>query len=289
MNPTNLFSFLFFVFFLAPGLLSEVLGRRREPERKESNLHELSRIMTVSAISSLVSVFFTFLIAILALRAKITEFNLRNLESWQSNGYDQLVTIFLVFSFPFLFVFLWNELQLARRFVPMTNEKIWTILFTNTVPIPIIKADLRVRKWLQKAFRFFRLLPIDSKNGSEEDLVSIPLTVVTLNSGEQVIGYTDYFSSDEIMEERELLLQPVIRKYNMFLPPEYKKLAQKQVSWNRMLIPLVSISHIEVRNLLFPVSQFKMDLQSNLEGSQSYENAEWYFADEQSSDDTKED
>lgn len=288
MSPNNLFSFLFFIFFLAPGLLSEVLRRRREPERKESNLHELSRIMTVSAISSLVSVFFTFIISAFMLNARITEFNLKNLESWQSNGYDQLLTIFLIFSFPFIFVIFWNELQIARRFVPMTNEKIWTILFTNAVPIPIIKKNLRFREWLQKAFRFFRLLPIDSRDKSEEDLVSIPLTVVTLNSGEKVIGYTDYFSSDEVMQERELLLQPVIRKYNMFLPLEYKKLAQKQVSWNRMLIPLVSISHIEVRNLLFPVSQFKMDLQSNLEVSQSYENAEWYFVDVQSSDGTEE-
>lgn len=289
MSPVNLFSFLFFIFFLAPGLFSEVLGRRREPERKESNLHELSRVMTVSAISSLVSAFFTFLIAILILRADFTQFNLKDVASWLSNGYDQLVTIFLLFSFPFIFVLLWNELQLARRYVPMTNEKIWTILFTNTVPIPIIKKDLRVRKWLQTAFRFLRLLPIDSNDNLEEKLVSIPLTVVTLNSGEKVIGYTDYFSSDEIMHERELLLQPVVRKYNMFLPPEYKKLAQKQVSWNRMLIPLVSVSHIEVRNLLFPVDQFKMDLQSNLEVSQSYENADWYFIDEQSSGNLNED
>jgi len=254
MTPTNLFGFIFFSVFLAPGLFYNYLRSRRNHESRETTLEELGRILVLSTTITIFSFALLCLIMSLPLVPEIDFGKLIEEPSKYISGNLSKFLTFLSINFVIgmisSFMVDYSIVTLAR--MKRTSVHQWQVLFNNVRAVEQVNLDSKLRIFWRKIL--LELLPsrfVGKYQVSDNSLV-IPVTRVTSSAGDTYIGFVDLFSEHHEVSERELIISPVPREYIQFLPEEWKKLANIPPVWKRLHLSGSSISAIEVLHWEFP-------------------------------------
>jgi hypothetical protein len=254
MTPTNLFGFIFFCIFLAPGIFYNHLRAARAHNSRETQLEELGRILITSASISMIS---SALAAIFLKLPHFPSLSFRELlanpkDYIPNNIFSVLLYMSMVLVIGVLLSFLTNYSLVTLARLKRTSVHQWQILFNNVRAFEEINFDSKLRRFWRKFL--IRILPKSTGNKYEyaDELIVIPVVRVTTPDSRSYIGMVDLFSEHENVSERELIVSPVPRPYIQFLPEEWRNIAIAPPEWRRMHLSGSAINTIEVLHWEFP-------------------------------------
>ena len=253
MTPSTWVSFLFFLYFLLPGLFLDYRSRRYVPSVKESAIRELSRVVlgsitfTTLGFSILLLVHFIDIHRFVDLRAYFD-----HPDSYPRNNFRLVFwNMIAELAIAFTGVWLFDNFRQAILSPNLTGTHQWDVLFRNRR----VAAALP-RRWVVWTVRRFseglRDENIVTRGGKKIKIATRPVALVTLNSKEQFVGYVDLYSVEESPSEREILLSFVEGGYRDYLPKRFGDIARVNPDWKRMYIPANSIESIAVTYFEIP-------------------------------------
>lgn len=213
MIPNTWISIVFFLFFVAPGFLFQLLGERRRVGVQESTFREISRVVLGSTAFSTIAISLILVVSwLVSLRYQSALLNLDRLVR-DPSGY-------LADEHTILFVLLVMELVLALGLAWMTDLALCRRHSSGNISVE--------SAWT----RVFRL-------DCDEGLV--PHARVQLIDGSVYAGVALAATPDHAVEDRELVLAPPIA----YKPKDGKKLEVVSTTFQRVVL-----HHREIKAIL---------------------------------------
>lgn len=259
MTPTTWQSLLFFAYFLIPGLYLDLLNRRHRSVPNETALAEIGRIVLASMFFSTLGFAFIALARWLHpewmpdLRRILSESN------YVSAHFHKIIWTLLTEELIALFaVWLYDNVNIVLKRPNYTTSDLMSLLLADEPPETVDNSNKKVRKAIAWILRRKTNLtqPEASKDiPSPDESISTPeiyiVAKVTLLSREEVVGFPKWWSSEESMSEREIILEQVADWNISFLPAELQALARRDSKAEEVYIPVQSIEKISTYKIDF--------------------------------------
>jgi len=246
MTPNSWFTLFTLLFLFLPGVYADYLSLFHKSPRVESRLQEFGRIILSSFVFSLISIL-TFVLINSSPNIQFFNFNKFSLNPagyFQKNVAATLLTVLLLVLFSLFLAWLVDFVKIALTTPNFTGSTQWEVLFRNRQA-----KSKSAPAWIQRLFdksrnflgRIFKSIPrkLDSS-------ITLPVALVSLNDGSNVVGYVDLFSPEEPLANREITLSQVQPTFVDNLPDAFKEAYKTQNRWSRFYAPISSINSIEV-------------------------------------------
>lgn len=106
-------------------------------------------------------------------------------------------------------------------------------------------------------FIFRRVIDPNEDESTRPDVAKIlwkfRVVKVTLNTQEEVVGFAQYWSLEESMSDREMILTPIGEQQVERLPEEIQEVARRDSSTLYTYIPIQSVEKIRAYEVPFPI------------------------------------
>ncbi|MFZ2226923.1 MAG: DUF6338 family protein [Candidatus Nanopelagicaceae bacterium] len=280
MTPSTWASFLFFAYFLVPGLYLDLLTRRHHAGYHETALAEIGRIFLGSSVFSAVGLLIIALTKWAFPSWILDPGRLLKEKNYFADNYRLVFwTFFVEELFALLAVWLYDNYIIVVKSPQFTTSHHWNMLFQDEPPETVenshrtvrnaIKFALSGKERLQKsifenvivrkAIKFIIRRKIDPTEDEStgpdvsEILWTFRVVKVTLNTQEEVVGFASYWSLEESMADREMILTSISEQQVDRLPEEIQEVARRDSSTLYTYIPIQSVEKIRVYEVPFPI------------------------------------
>ena len=247
MSLDSPFGFIFFIFFLAPGLFFDFLSKRHKGPRRETQLQEFGKIVLASTSFSTLSVATIYVFRDFSFLAGFSFKEITENPFYYSHLHSELLLKFLVLScfVALSYALIFDNFLIALSDPKYTEEIIWTHLFSNTSP-------KLFRGWRYPAVgvlsKIIQVLRIIRHKNPVEDIETAAL--ITTVDGKSFIGIMALWSSEENIYGREIVLAPLNEEYLARIPDNFKEHHDTKDEWQKIWFPESSICNIKTIYLL---------------------------------------